>query len=142
MRVRDARQTFLGIWIRNVIQGKPIQVFGDGKQLRDFNYVDDAVDALLKAAQNPAADGQIFNLGSEEVVSLKALADKLVALHGSGSVEIVPFPPERKAIDIGDYYSDFSKIRAAIGWNPGATLDEGLGRSLAYFAEHGEEYWS
>jgi dTDP-glucose 4,6-dehydratase/UDP-glucose 4-epimerase len=142
MRVRDARQTFLGIWIRNVIQGKPIQVFGDGKQLRDFNYVDDAVDALLKAAQNPAADGQIFNLGSEEVISLKALADKLVALHGSGSVEIVPFPPERKAIDIGDYYSDFKKIRAAIGWNPGATLDEGLARSLAYFTEHGDQYWS
>ena len=142
MRVRDARQTFLGIWIRNVIQGKPIQVFGDGRQLRDFNYVDDAVDALVAAARNPAADGQIFNLGSEEVISLKALADKLVALHGSGTVEIVPFPPERKAIDIGDYYSDFSKIRAAIGWNPRATLDDGLRRSLAYFAEHGDKYWS
>jgi UDP-glucose 4-epimerase len=142
MRVRDARQTFLGIWIRNVIQGRPILVFGDGAQLRDFNYVDDAVDALLAAAADPRSEGQVFNLGSSEVVSLKALAQLLVALHGGGSYQLVPFPPERKAIDIGDYYSDFAKIRGALGWAPRVALHEGLRRTLDYYASHGSHYWS
>jgi len=142
MRVRDARQTFLGIWLRNIIQGKPILVFGDGTQLRDFNYVDDAVDALLAAASDAKSEGQVFNLGSSEVISLKALADLLVRLHGKGTVQIVPFPPERKAIDIGDYYSDFAKIRAALGWSPRVGLEAGLRRTLDYFIAHGRRYWS
>lgn len=142
MRVKDARQTFLGIWIRNVIQGAPVLVFGDGRQLRDFNYVDDAVDALLAAAADPKSEGQVFNLGSSEVISLQDLAAKLVALHGSGSHRLVPFPPERKAIDIGDYYSDFTRIRGALGWQPKVGLDEGLKRTLAYYTAHGKHYWA
>jgi dTDP-glucose 4,6-dehydratase/UDP-glucose 4-epimerase len=141
MRVRDARQTFLGIWIRSTLQDRPILVYGDGTQLRDFNYVDDAVDALLAAAVDPKSEGQVFNLGSSEVVSLKALAEKLVALHGEGRYEVVPFPPERKVIDIGDYYSDFAKIHSTLGWSPKIDLDEGLTRTLAYFAAHGDRYW-
>jgi UDP-glucose 4-epimerase len=141
MRVKDARQTFLGIWIRNLIQGKPILVFGEGTQLRDFNYVDDAVDALLAAAVDSKAAGEVFNLGSSEVVSLLDLADRLVALHGSGSREIVPFPPERKAIDIGDYYSDFAKIRGTLGWTPKVGLMQGLRQTLDYYVRHGNQYW-
>lgn len=141
MRVRDARQTFLGVWIRNLLQGKAIQVFGDGLQVRDFNYVDDVVDALLAVASNPASDGEVFNLGSEQVVSLKWLAEKLVTLHGSGKFEVVPFPPDRKVIDIGDYYSNFSKISNVVGWTPKIDLDDGLTRTLEYFSRHGKEYW-
>jgi dTDP-glucose 4,6-dehydratase/UDP-glucose 4-epimerase len=142
MRVKDARQTFLGVWIRDAIQGKPILVYGDGSQVRDFNYVDDAVDALLAAAMNPKSEGQVFNLGSAEVISLKALADKLMALHGSGSYQVVPFPAERKAIDIGNYYSDFSKIRGELGWSPKIPLQQGLQRTLQYYVEHGSHYWA
>lgn len=141
MRVKDARQTFLGIWIRNVIEGKPILVFGDGNQLRDFNYVDDAVEALLLAALNPRADGQVFNLGSREVVSLKQLAQMLVELRSGARFETVPFPPERKAIDIGDYYSDYNKIEAELGWQPKVGLREGLAASLAYYSKHQQHYW-
>jgi UDP-glucose 4-epimerase len=141
MRVKDARQTFLGIWVRNLIQGRAIQVFGDGLQLRDFNYVDDVADALLIAATHAGAAGQVFNLGSSEVINLKDLAAQLVRLYGKGSYEIVPFPPERKAIDIGDYYSDFSKANKAFGWSPRVGLEQGLARTLAYYAEHGSHYW-
>jgi len=141
MRVKDARQTFLGVWLRNAIQDKPILVYGDGSQLRDFNYVDDAVDALLIAAADARADGKVFNLGSTEVVSLKALAELLLAVHGKGRFEVVPFPAERKAIDIGDYYSDFGKIRGELGWAPKVGLREGLERTLRYYAEHGARYW-
>ncbi len=142
MRVKDARQTFLGIWLRNIIDGKPILVFGDGLQLRDFNYVDDVVDALLLAALDSKADGQVFNLGSREVVSLKQVAEMLCELHPGASYQIVPVPPERKVIDIGDYYSDFGKFHAALGWQPEIGLEEGLANCLAYYQEHRQAYWS
>lgn len=142
MRVKDARQTFLGIWIRQLIEGTTIKVFGDGLQLRDFTYVDDCVDAMLLAATHDVAVGRIYNLGSEEVINLRDLADLMIAIHGSGKREIVPFPPERKAIDIGDYYSDFSRVRNELGWSPKVDLKEGLTRSLAYYKQHGaRHYW-
>ncbi len=141
MRVKDARQTFLGIWVRQLIDGQPIKVFGDGAQLRDFNYVDDCVEALLLAATDDTAIGKIYNLGSSEVVSLKELATMMIGLVDSRSFEMVPFPPERKAIDIGDYYSDFSLIRRELGWNPQVGLREGLGRTIDYFTQHRQKYW-
>jgi dTDP-glucose 4,6-dehydratase/UDP-glucose 4-epimerase len=141
MRVKDARQTFLGIWMRQLIEGKPIKVFGDGAQLRDFNYVDDVVDAMLSAALNPNAWGNVYNLGSPERVSLKDVADMLVKLSGTGAFELIPFPADRKAIDIGDYYSDWSKAKAAFGWEPAIGLKEGLERTLAYYRLHARHYW-
>jgi dTDP-glucose 4,6-dehydratase/UDP-glucose 4-epimerase len=141
MRIKDARQTFLGIWIRNLIEGKPVQVFGDGLQLRDFNYVDDVVEAFLRAALDPGAEGEVYNLGSAEYINLRDLAALMVEIFGKGSYQIVPFPPERKAIDIGDYYSDFSKIRTALGWEPRVALREGLRKSLEYYRQNGKHYW-
>jgi len=141
MRVKDARQTFLGIWVRNVIEGKPILVFGDGLQLRDFNYVDDVVDALLMAALDEKADGQVFNLGSREVVSLNQLAQMLCELSPESSYEIVPFPPERKAIDIGDYYSNYDKFQTALGWQPKVDLKQGLAASLDFYEKNSAYYW-
>jgi UDP-glucose 4-epimerase len=141
MRVKDARQTFLGIWVRLLIEGKPIKVFGDGLQLRDFNYVDDCVEALLLAGAKDAANGKVYNLGSKEVVGLKVLAEMMVGLGYGGYFELVPFPPERKAIDIGDYYSDFSLITRELGWQPKVGLREGLQRSLAYYQANHRHYW-
>ena len=141
MRVKDARQTFLGIWIRNLIEGKPILVYGDGTQLRDFNYVDDVVEALLASATSPNSWGQVFNLGSEEYTSLEDLAAMMIDKHPSGHYEIVPFPGELKAIDIGDYYSDFSKAKEELGWSPQVSLQEGLSLSIEYYAKFGKHYW-
>ena len=141
MRVKDARQTFLGIWVRLILNGQVIQVFGDGEQLRDFNYVDDVVDALMLAATRDAAVGEVLNLGSSEVTGLRQLAQRLVAVQGSGDWELVPFPPERKVIDIGDYYGDWSRARQLLGWEPQIGLDEGLKRTLAYYRAHGAAYW-
>lgn len=141
MRVKDARQTFLGIWIRSLIEGKPICVFGDGLQLRDFNYINDVVDALLVAAVAPQADGEVFNLGGAEHISLKDLAVLMVELYQGGEYRMEPFPSERKSIDIGDYYSDFSKIRSMLGWEPKVPLREGLSHSLNYFYKHYRHYW-
>ncbi|MEO7621572.1 MAG: NAD-dependent epimerase/dehydratase family protein [Gallionella sp.] len=141
MRVKDARQTFLGIWVRNLVEGKPVLVFGDGAQLRDFNYVDDVVEAMLLAAVSDKANGEIFNLGSRDVINLKDLAAMMVEMHTGGRYEVVPFPPERKTIDIGDYYSDFTKIKGALGWEPKVSLKEGLSKSLDYYLLHHAHYW-
>jgi dTDP-glucose 4,6-dehydratase/UDP-glucose 4-epimerase len=141
MRVKDARQTFLGIWIRLLIEEKPIKVFGDGLQLRDFNYVDDCVDALLQAGAHDAAKGKVYNIGSDEVINLKDLAEMLVKLSPNGQYELIPFPPERKVIDIGDYYSDHNLITEELGWNPQVSLQEGLMKTLKYYKEHYTQYW-
>jgi UDP-glucose 4-epimerase len=140
MRVKDARQTFLGVWIRNVLSGDDIEVYGDGTQLRDFNYVDDAVEALLLAATSEAAVGGVFNLGAEPPIRLCDLAALLVRLHGSGRVRIVPFPEERRVIDIGDYYADFRCAAEVLGWRPTVSLEDGLRRTLAFYAEFGAHY--
>jgi UDP-glucose 4-epimerase len=142
MRVKDARQTFLGYWLRQIVAGEEIAVFGDGLQKRDFNYVDDAVDAFLLAASRDEALGKVYNLGDSEVVSLLDLAERLVGLNGSGSYRVVPFPEDRKAIDIGDYYSDFGRIKDDLGWEPRVGLDEGLRRSIDFYREQGDAYWA
>ncbi len=141
MRVKDARQTFLGIWVKLLLNGQSIKVFGDGEQLRDFNYVDDAVEALVSAAICKEAVGEVMNLGSSEVTGLRQLAQRLIAVHGGGTWELVPFPAERKAIDIGDYYGDWARAKELLGWAPRVGLDEGLRRTLAYYQVHGAAYW-
>ncbi|MBE2213866.1 MAG: NAD-dependent epimerase/dehydratase family protein [Opitutaceae bacterium] len=136
MRVKDARQTFVGVWVRYLVEGKPFEVWG-GDQLRDFTYVDDAVDAFLLAASSESANGRVFNLGGDRVVSLRELATMLAKLGGANDAFVVrEFPADRKVIDIGDYFSDFSAIRDALGWSPRVTLAEGLARTVAFYREH------
>lgn len=141
MRAKDARQTFLGVWIRLITEGQPIRVFGEGQQRRDFNFVDDVVDALLLAAMSEKSVGQVYNLGSAEVVPLKALAEMLVEVNGSGSYELAPFPEDLKSIDIGDYYGDFRKIASDLGWNPKVSLREGLQQTIEYYRRNARFYW-
>jgi UDP-glucose 4-epimerase len=141
MRVRDARQTFLGIWIKQLIDGQPIQVWGDGTQIRDFNYVDDVVQAMMQSAADPAADGQIFNLGSDETINLRDLAALMVEINQAGSYDVIPFPADRKPIDIGDYYADYRLIQGRLGWRPKVSLREGLARTFEFYRAEKEYYW-
>jgi len=140
MRIKDARQTFLGVWIRDLLRGRDLDVYGDGTQLRDFNYVDDAVDAFLMAALSDQAVGEVFNLGAEPPINLRDLAELLVGLNGAGRYRVVPFPEERRAIDIGDYYADFHKAVARLGWRPRVALADGLRKTLDFYRDSGEHY--
>jgi len=140
MRVKDARQTFIGWWLRQIIEGQELQIFGDGQQVRDFNYVDDVVEALLLAAADPAADGQVYNLGGDEPISLLDLAELLIEINGGGSYRLVPFPTNRKRIDIGDYHGDYTKIRTQLGWRPTVSLREGLERTIVFYRQYREHY--
>lgn len=140
MRIRDARQTFIGWWFRLLLEGKTLSIYGDGLQVRDFNYIDDVVEALLMVAATEAADGQIYNLGSDDPINLINLARLLVEVNGGGQYELLPFPAERKRIDIGDYYGDYRRIRSKLGWRPLVGLRDGMTRTVDYFREHLEHY--
>jgi UDP-glucose 4-epimerase len=139
MRIKDARQTFLGVWIKRLLGDEPIEVWG-GDQKRDFTYVDDAVDAILRAGSRPAAVGRVFNVGGAPPVSLRALADMLVAVHGRGEVVIRDFPAERRKIDIGDYYADDRALRGTLGWRARVSLEEALRRTLDYYRRERRYY--
>ena len=139
MRIKDARQTFLGVWIRSLVEGKPFEVWG-GEQLRDFTYVDDAVEAFLLAAVREDANGQVYNLGGCEVISLRELAELSVKINGGGNFQVQDFPAERKRIDIGDYYADDRNIRKELGWEPQFNVGKGLARTLNYYCSHLEHY--
>jgi UDP-glucose 4-epimerase len=140
MRIKDARQTFLGIWFKKLLMGMPIEVYGDGLQLRDFNYVDDCVNALLMAGLSEDSNGKVYNLGSKEVVDLLTVAKKMTELGYGGSYKVIPFPPERKAIDIGDYYGDYSLIARELNWEPKVSLDEGLKITASFYKQHLQQY--
>ena len=132
VRIRDGRQNFIGLWIRHLLTNAPFEVWG-GAQLRDLAYAEDVVAALLAAAEHEAATGRPLNLGGCPALSLRQLAERLVAAHGGGRFEIRPFPEAQKAIDIGSYEADDRTFRAATGWRPRIDIDEGMARTLAYF---------
>jgi UDP-glucose 4-epimerase len=139
MRIRDARQIFLGIWVLNLLQGRAIEVWG-GQQRRDFLFVDDSVEAFIAAATSPATVGLILNVGGSDIVALSALAELMVERNGGGTIERKEFPLERKLIDIGDYFTDDSKFRSLTGWSPRVPIGDGIDRVLAYYKAHLDRY--
>lgn len=116
-----------------------MQIFGDGKQVRDYNYVDDVVDALLITALSDNSYGQVYNLGSEEDLSLSKTAQIMTEIH-DGSFEYVPFPSSRKSIDIGDYQGSFEKIKSQLGWLPRTSFRDGMRETIAYYKQYLEKY--
>lgn len=132
MRIRDARQTFVGVWIRQLISGEPFEVWG-GEQLRDFTYVDDAVDAFLLAGARDESYGRVFNVGGTPPVSLRELAQLMVDINGGGSFAVREFPEERKKIDIGDFYADDRLLRETLGWEHRTTLANAVEETLDYY---------
>ena len=138
--IRHNRQGFIGWFIRLALEGKTIQIYGDGAQIRDFVHVDDAADAFLRAGASDLCNGQAFNVGGNEPISHRELTTMLIAAAGTGRVEYVEWPPEKKAIDIGSFYADSSKFHAATGWTPCIPLRDGLSLTLAFYRAHFDQY--
>jgi len=137
--IKNARQGFIGWFMNRAVTGNTIQLFGGGDQIRDFTHVDDVVNALLLAAATPACYGDYFNLSGEKA-SLFQVADQLMRAGGKGSAEKTPFPDERKKIDIGSFWGNSDKFRAATGWQPVVTLEQGLNETIAYYLENMDYY--
>ena len=138
--IRHNRQGFIGWFIRLALDRREIQIFGDGSQVRDFVYVDDAAEAFLRAGATDAVNGEVFNVGGNEHWTHADLVALLVTLADGASFRFVEWPPEKKVIDIGSFYADSSKFQAATGWTPAVRLREGLERTLAFYRAHYDDY--
>ena len=138
--IKHNRQGFIGWFIRLAIEDREIQIYGDGSQLRDLVYVDDAVDAFLRAGASEACNGEVFNVGGNGPISLRDLADLLIEVAGSGRVRYVDWPDDRKSIDIGGFYADSTKFRRAVGWTGQVDLRDGLARTVRFYREHLDHY--
>ena len=139
--VKHNRAGFIGWFLRQAIDGQEIEVFGDGLQLRDFNFVNDVIDAFLLAGASEETNGQIFNLGGERPYTLLEFTEVLLKVCGSGSYKIIPFPEERRLIDIGSVYSSYATIKNVLGWSPKISLEEGLRQTVTYLRQNRNEYW-
>jgi UDP-glucose 4-epimerase len=138
--IRHDRQGFIGWFLRLVIEDGEIQVYGDGSQVRDFVYVDDAADAFLRAGATDAVNGEVFNVGGSEPMAHRDLVQLLIEVAGAGRVRFVEWPPEKKAIDIGSFYSDSTKIADVAGWRPMVPLRDGLARTIGFYRRHIARY--
>jgi UDP-glucose 4-epimerase len=135
------RQGFIGWFVRQAIDGETIELFGGGDQKRDLVFVDDVVEAMLLAGASEAADGELFNVGGPEALSLRDIAERLVQITGKGSIESVPFPPNRRPIDIGDFSTSHGKIEAQLGWVPRTDVQIGLAKTVDFYLQNHEHYW-
>ena len=138
--IKHNRQGFVAWFIRLALENREIQIFGDGTQVRDFVYVDDAVDAFLRAGADDVSNGEVFNVGGREPITHGDLVELMIRLAGSGRFRCVAWPPDKKAIDIGDFYADSSKIRSTLGWQPVTPLAEGLRRTFEFYRAHLDQY--
>jgi UDP-glucose 4-epimerase len=141
MQMRHPRQGFVGWFVRLAVEGREIELFGGGESLRDFNEVDDVVDAFLLCGVEDAAIGQVFNLGHPEPLTVRQFAELLLDVAGTGSLRERPFPADRERIDIGSVFADFGKIRERLGWEPRIGTREGLARMVDYYRRNREHYW-
>lgn len=140
-QMQHPKQGVLNWFVRQVMDGQEITLYGTGEQIRDCNYVGDVVEALIMSAENPKAMGQVFNLGGT-AVSLKDYVEELIRVNGEGSYKLIPFPEDAKKIEIGDYVADTSKIKKALGWEAKTSLNQGLTKTLEFYKKHREHYWN
>ena len=140
-QMRHAQFGVQNYFIRLALDNQPIVIYGDGKQLRDYTYIDDVVHAYLLCGMQKKSDGNVYVLGSGEPIRLVDYAKKVIQLTGSGSIKFTPFPKERQVIEIGDYIADYRKIRRDLGWKPAFHLHEGLQKTLEFYRKHRREYW-
>ncbi|MGQ0733254.1 MAG: NAD-dependent epimerase/dehydratase family protein [Acidobacteriota bacterium] len=138
--IKHNRQGFIAWFIRLALEDQEIQVFGDGSQVRDFLYVEDAVEAFLEAGACEACNGHAYNVGGDQHISHRDLVQLLVTLAGSGRYRFVEWPPEKKVIDIGSFYADSSLFRRVTGWAPSVSLSEGLTATFAFYRAHLSRY--
>jgi UDP-glucose 4-epimerase len=135
------RQGFANWFMRRALDAEEILVYGDGSQLRDLLYVDDAVEAFLIAGMQPAAEGLAFNIASGEGFGVRAIAEATVAAAGNGTVRAVEYPSDHRPIEVGDFVADITAARIVLGWQPSVSLEDGLARTAAYFATRRDDYW-
>ena len=138
--MKHHRQGIVNWLIRLIIDNKEVELYGGGIQIRDINYVNDVTDAFISAAMSSKSDGQIYNLGGSPA-SLLEITKLLIGITGNGSYKQIDFPEEMKAIEIGDYAADFSKIKKHLSWEPKVSVKDGLAQTVEFYKTNKRYYW-
>lgn len=141
-QMKHGKYGILNWFIRLAMDGEEIKVFGDGTQLRDYNYVEDVIDAMLMAGSDEKSNQEVYNLGSGQPLKFIDLVKKIIETAESGSYRQIPWPKERKDIEIGDYLADFSKIKNKLGWEPKIFINEGLKKTVDFYKNYKDRYWN
>tara|TARA_A100001035_G_C27471801_1_gene359211 strand:- start:74 stop:499 length:426 start_codon:yes stop_codon:yes gene_type:complete len=136
MRIKDSQQTFIGFWIKKILLGEAIPIYGEGDQIRDFNYVDDVVEALISCINQDKAYGKTINIGSRTNLTLKELGNELKKINSNVKVEFIPFPKENKKIDIGNYFSNIELSKEILNWAPEIKLNDGLKKTINFYKKN------
>ena len=140
-QMKHAKYGIMNWFIRLAMEGKEIPIYGDGSQTRDYNYISDVVDAMILAAQSPKTDGKYYLLGSGKEIRFIDMVKAIIAAVGSGSYKFVPWPEDRKAIEVGNFFVSYKRIKDELGWEPKTSLEEGLRRTIAFYRERKNDYW-
>lgn len=138
--IKHNRQGFIAWFLNRTLQNDKILIYGDGSQIRDFTYIDDAVEAFLQAAQYPIAVGKVYNIGGIRPYTLLEVANILKKINPKLAIEKIPFPEERKKIDIGSYVADYSRITKDLSWSPKIDLEDGLFKTIQYYSDRLDSY--
>lgn len=139
-QMKHHKQGILNWFIRQIMEGKTIKLYGTGSQIRDTNYIDDVVDALLLGMSEEKTNGKAYNLGGFPI-SLREFVEKALAIYGAGEYEVIPFPEDAKRIEIGDYIADYSKFSKDVGWKPRIDVEEGIRRTFDFYEKYKQYYW-
>lgn len=128
-------------FIRKAMDNEVIPVFGDGRIIRDYLYVDDLIEVLLGIALAEKAYGEVFNIGSGIPVNFIDLAETIIKIAGTGKTKYTDFSTERKSLEPGDYYADISKVKSIVKWQPKTKLEDGIKKTIAYYKKNKKRYW-
>jgi UDP-glucose 4-epimerase len=140
-QMKHGKYGILNWFVRLALDDAEITLYGDGSQLREYVYIDDMVDAFLLAGASDEANGEVFNIGSDRQIPFGDLTRLIIELAGSGKLTLVPWPPERKVIESGDFSADWTKFNRSFGWRPQIALEDGLQRTIDFYRANKQHYW-
>lgn len=139
-QMKHPKQGVLNWFIRLLLDSRVVELFGDGSQIRDINYIDDVAEALLLVAATRKTNGQVYNLGGNPM-SLKEFVKIAIKVLGNGGFKLVPFPRDRKPIEIGNYVADIKKINDELSWYPRISTEDGIRQTIEYYQKYQKYYW-
>lgn len=139
-QMRHSRQGVFNFFLRQLIDGEKIRLFGTGQQIRDLNYIDDVIQALLLMGASDQVWGKTYNIGGTPI-SLAEFVTTAIKVYGKGEFEMVAFPKEREKIEIGDYVADYSRLSKEVSWQPEVDIKDGIDRTIKFYEKNKEHYW-
>ncbi|MDD5354466.1 MAG: NAD-dependent epimerase/dehydratase family protein, partial [bacterium] len=139
-QMKHHRQGIINWFVRQLLDGQKVKIFGTGTQIRDTNFIDDVVEAMLLAMASEKTNGEVYNIGGTPL-SLIELVEKMIKVNSRGEYEIVSYPQEAQKIEIGDYVANWEKFKKVTGWEPKVSIEEGLVKTFEYYSKNKSNYW-